>query len=209
MGRYFVAGLHLVVRIGERSAHGDQQVLVERLVVFERNIDAAVLHLTQIAVGRDARKAHRRGQRTPLHEDAGTIFLVNVDVQRQGVEQSQFKSYVKFGALLPRGQGIAHGLDLVSGLLDEVGRKPHVERLVHVDRREIGETDDIVAAVGQIVVARKTVRSTDFQIGDIVFQEIDILPELLFRNPVTDRSRREESPTFTPFITIRAIISAG
>ena len=192
------------MRIGERSAHGDQQVLVERLVVFERNIDAAVLHLTQIAVGRDARKAHRRGQRTPLHEDAGTIFLVNVDVQRQGVEQSQFKSYVKFGALLPRGQGIAHGLDLVSGLLDEVGRKPHVERLVHVDRREIGETDDIVAAVGQIVVARKTVRSTDFQ---QVHLAADTFPERFARHDPRSGDRGEKPETTTRYEVLRAVVA--
>lgn len=134
----------------------------------------------------------------------GAVLFVYVDIQRQGVEQPQFETDVELGALLPRGQGIAHGLDLVSGLLDEVGRKPHVERLVHVDRREVGKTDDVIAAVGQVVVARKTVRSTDFQ---QIHLAADALPEGFARHDPRSGDRRKESETMARYEVFRTVVA--
>ena len=57
----FVHRNDLVVGVGERTAQREDQIFGESFVVVDRDVYAAVVHLTNVAPRGDARHAERRG----------------------------------------------------------------------------------------------------------------------------------------------------
>ena len=159
----FVVGLILiddhVAGVGEVTAYGQMQVLADRLVVFQRSVDAAVAHLADVHPRLGA-QTDVDGDRLPLEKDALAFLFEIVGRDFQLAEQRQVDAHVEFVRLFPAHVGVgpvAH--------LDRRGAVRSGSEIVAaagVDRAVVDEAAHVVARA-DLVVAHNTVGGLDFE----------------------------------------------
>ena len=115
----FVVGLILfddhVAGIGEVTAHGQMQVLADRLVIFQRSVDAAVAHLADVHP-RLGTQTDVDGNRRTFQKDAFAPFFEIVGRYFQLAEQRQVDAHVEFVRLFPTDVGVCPVAEPCAGI---------------------------------------------------------------------------------------------
>ena len=192
----------LAGRISEIASGGCPQILVPHLLVIGLNINAVGSGLTDVC-GYSCLKSHGFRHVRPVHEDVCAVFPEVLGNYVNLVEQPQLDCEIGLVGFFPCNLLISIAKDINTGIavIPCLTKGGTAGRTVHI---HFGKVVKTIRLYTNIVVAHQSVRSTEFEVVDILVQTLE--PRFVGHDP-GESCRREKSPAVGLVETFGAIVT--